>query len=258
MTGAFEASWFKLSNYDAVETFDINEWYFQLEKRQALRLSILINNDLAERLKVGGWMHPHYEKTAKELIESIKDQPIFVNDKREMPVRSVTDTVLFDLRFASVWNNNQENASDLSFDKFISTFPYMPVAPRKSIESYCCSILTVDINASDQQLKNDFEEWLKDFRQTTKYEAEKKSIAPNALRKWAKHKVLPYLDLTLIAEAEKKRLTQNKLGNLLFPEEVEVDTTERIRATVAPLAEKLLDRKTLAVLMVQAKSVKKR
>ena len=54
-----------------------------------------MNNDPAERRKVGGWMHPFYEHTAKKLITLIKDQPILVNEKRKTSALSVRDTVFF-------------------------------------------------------------------------------------------------------------------------------------------------------------------
>jgi hypothetical protein len=254
MAEEFDASWFELSNYNAVETFDISDWYFQLGKRQALHLSILINIDPIEKRKVGEWMHPYHKWTANELIESIKDQPIFVNKKPEMPVLSVKDAVFSDLHLVGFSNNNQENVSTLSIVEFISTFPYTPLSPPPPMASSNYKpMLTIDINASDEQLKKEFEEWLNDFRKTTKYKAREKIFTSKTMEKWVEYKVLPYLDLTLIAKAENKRLTQHKLGELLFPNEDKVDTTERIRATAKKHAKPLLDRKTLAALRIQAK-----
>ncbi|HEY5138108.1 MAG TPA: DUF6387 family protein, partial [Methylococcales bacterium] len=92
--------------------------------------------------------------------------------------------------------------------------------------------LTIDIGASDEQLMNDFSQWLKNHRTITKHKVREKRFTSKDFEKWRNNKVLPYLDLTLIANAEDKQLTQNTVGRLLFPNEYNVDLTERIRRSI--------------------------
>ena len=100
-------------------------------------------------------------------------------------------------------------------------------------------MLTVELNATDEQLKVDFEIWLKQQRETKSIKREK-MFTDKDIAKWRNNKILPYLDLTLIARAEGIKLTQHALGKMLFPEEYDVDLTERIRRTIKPMADLLL------------------
>ena len=45
MAEKLDITWFNLKKYDAVKNFDLVDWHFQLEKRQELQLSILMNNE---------------------------------------------------------------------------------------------------------------------------------------------------------------------------------------------------------------------
>ena len=72
------------------------------------------------------------------------------------------------------------------------------------------------------------------------------------LQRWVKLKVLSYIDLILISSYEGKTLTQNMLGRVLFPDDYDIDVTERIRQSVKPLADSLLDIHTLEAIFSQS------
>ena len=54
--------------------------------------------------------------------------------------------------------------------------------------------------------------------------------------KWHDFKVLPCLDLSLWAKLKNVSITNKLMGEALFPNEFDLDNTERIRQTVKPLA----------------------
>jgi hypothetical protein len=131
------------------------------------------------------------------------------------------------------------------------------ISPSDKGSPYERAMLTVNLGATDEQLITDFGEWLKTHRSITNYKIREKRFTSKDFSKWISHKVLPYLDLSLIADAENKLLTQNLLGRMLFPDEYNVDLTERIRRSVKPLAEWLLDKKTIQALSFQVRATKK-
>ena len=63
--------------------------------------------------------------------------------------------------------------------------------------------------------------------------------------KWHDLRILAFIDLTLWAELNKKYFTHNQLGNLLYPHEVDVDVTERVRKVVIPKVDWILKNKVI-------------
>jgi hypothetical protein len=57
--------------------------------------------------------------------------------------------------------------------------------------------------------------------------------------------LLPYIDLMIVAKQEKKHITQPQIARLIFPDEYEVDITERVRRTTKTNAEWLMRWETL-------------
>ena len=51
--------------------------------------------------------------------------------------------------------------------------------------------------------------------------------------------ILPYLDLTLWAQAHGVEITQHAIGSALFPDEYDVNLAERIRKVTKPRALKV-------------------
>lgn len=254
MTNTSNFNWFDLNKYTAVETFDIDDWHLQLDKRQMIHLFAKENPDTLKRIGESRW--EYINGRAKIFIASIKENPIFIEEKRKNSVLSVRDTDLNDLHLATYTNNNLEKALYSLKDIFGHNAGRELVLPKSKTKSAYgnTAMLTIDLSATDEQLKKNFSEWLKTQRTITQYTIREKQFTSKDFEKWINNKVLPYLDLTLIANAEDIQLTQNKLGRLLFPDEYNIDLTERIRRSVKPLAEWLLDKKTVEAIRIQARA----
>jgi hypothetical protein len=65
-------------------------------------------------------------------------------------------------------------------------------------------------------------------------------------------RILEYFDLSTIAALDGVLLTQNALGQALFPNELNVDTTERIRKVTQPLAARVFTEKCAEALRLHA------
>lgn len=119
--------------------------------------------------------------------------------------------------------------------------------------AYSSNFAHVNINllATDEQIKSDFSHWLNHYRQAIGIKTQKKLLSQVDFNYWVKYGIIPYLDLLLIAKIEGKKITQNKLAKLIFPDEYDVDTTGRLRDTTKPEAEWLIKCGIHRVLSVQ-------
>lgn len=98
--------------------------------------------------------------------------------------------------------------------------------------------LRVDLEAPDELLEAEFDAWLSLQRQRAASSGEivPRMVSEADFADWCKYRVLPYIDLGFAMEYEGFRLTQERLGDLLFPDEPEVSIAERIRKVTRPKA----------------------
>ena len=232
-------SWFDLSKYEKVESFDLKDWHHQLNERQSLK--VLIEHE-PERMA-------HF---IKESIMTIKKETFFQCDRWDGLYLSVRDTVYDDLLFAS-YNAPFQNSLCSPKNEFLVENAHKFIIDTSNMGiQRLIAMLTISLGASDEQLKEDFSEWLKQQRKNEMSSAKKKMFTTIDLQRWVKLKVLSYIDLILISSYEGKTLTQNMLGRVLFPDDYDIDVTERIRQSVKPLADSLLDIHTLEAIFSQS------
>ena len=113
--------------------------------------------------------------------------------------------------------------------------------------------ITVDLRASDEDLILEFKNWLYEKRKSQKdIEFREKMFGEKEFSDWIKNRILPYLDLTIIAKAKGIKITNALMGNLLFPDDIEVDVAEKVRKTVKPMAKKVMSIAFLGALQVAA------
>lgn len=113
------------------------------------------------------------------------------------------------------------------------------------------SSVTIDLEATDEQILKDFQHWLIEYRKAIKESAPSKNFSDETLSDWVKWQLLPYIDLMTVAKYEGKKLHHHAAGVLLFPDEFEVDPTERIRRTTKPKAEWLIQTETIRAIETQ-------
>ena len=111
--------------------------------------------------------------------------------------------------------------------------------------------VVIDLSATDEQIMNDFSNWLEYFRKYIDYPTQKKLITQSDFDQWIEYRVIPYLDLALIAKLEGKKITQNQIARLIFPDEYEVDIVERLRKVTKPIAQRLIKNEIQTTLSTQ-------
>lgn len=112
-------------------------------------------------------------------------------------------------------------------------------------------ITKVNLNATDDNLTRDFAAWLARTRQATGITTAKKQFDQRDFDQWEKYRILPYLDLTMWARVNNVQLTQQTLGEALFPNEIDVSLAERIRKVIDPVARKMRSQVFLETLRSQ-------
>jgi hypothetical protein len=251
MKNEFDLSWFDLSKYDAVKDFDGYEWFLQLQKRRYLKK----------------WIN-EYPDRAERQIEKIKETPLSEYQLFDFEGLAVSDATYDDFLIANKKNSNAKdlydvlgilllnedglsmnNSYELSVNDVIKIQPYVNTIKQEISSDR--PILSVDLNVSDEQLINGFKRWLQEKREGSDKKPRSKMFTANDFNKWGNNKILQYLDLTLIASFADKVLTQHFIGNLLFPDDIKIDVTDRIRKVVKPLANSLLQVDNLSVLRGQ-------
>ena len=254
----FGDSWFDISKYDQVKNFDIHDWHYQLTQR-------LFIDKFFDVVSLAS-----LNEAVKELIALIKDNPILSYDKPEVMGSTVRETRYVDLILASYDNEKLKDIFGIPAGEIFDEVGKTSVIPQYFFRAGLNkALLTIDICATDEQLINDFKQWLKNHRTVSgykvkaersnakKYKAkrvESKRFDENDFNKWSSYKILAYLDLTLIAKAENKKLTYADLGEKLYLD-LNLNDAERIKDTIKPLAEMLLHVNTLNELSSQAKEM---
>lgn len=105
----------------------------------------------------------------------------------------------------------------------------------------------VDMLAPDEMIVDAFRKWLTAARKRNDeiYQFGGPNIAPKKfserwIARWQKASILPYLDLKIFEQISGVKIPLHVVGNAIFPNTAEFDTTESVRKTTKPLAEAAL------------------
>ncbi|MFI3157510.1 MAG: DUF6387 family protein [Methylococcaceae bacterium] len=275
MTKELDTRWFDLKNYEALKAMSIEGWAWQLEARNhfhtiASGYSKLSDDD-------HNWMHETWLSIAPTIKAGIvpldpndvmdrymwrADEIVNGNSFSTASVDSLTSCDLWSIAkdddLSHVWDaclcvvaDNYEGDHNNELSKIANTPIDFHI--KKNFSSLADSLAHVAINlaATDEQIKNDFTHWLTHYRKAVDIQPQKKLFNQVDFDYWVKFGVVPYLDLTLIAKIEGKKITQNKLAQLIFPDEIDVDIVERLRKVTKPTAEMIIKSETYKTLSAQ-------
>lgn len=110
----------------------------------------------------------------------------------------------------------------------------------------------IDLNTPDEILIDTFKNWIFEARKIygslINVEVEEKiksSIKTSTLKKWLSMRVLAYFDFKILCLFFDIAPTFKNIGDIIFFDEFNVDTTEKARKTLVPMAEEILTDKYL-------------
>jgi hypothetical protein len=249
-------TWFQLERYNNTAELTITEWFVNIATRKILSRTLDNNN---------------YEMF-DEYFNKIKEFGILNENDIPLPPRydiSNTDTLF------------TPSVSPVTFDDILNTYYTIPdnfrCDPSQELDDILIKIgflefcnspidiyeekmdvwpgearIKVSMLASDEQILSDIKKFITALRKAVNTKTLKNNISSATFKRWAEMRVLPYMDLELWARNEKVNIPEHIYGNLLFPDETNIDVTERIRKTVKPLAKKLLSNELIWALEHQA------
>jgi hypothetical protein len=279
--------WFDLKRYDLLKIMDLKGWRRQLLLRRYIKYGLEGRPEWSEfDCKI------RRENAINEWMPIIKNQPIFDKSYENHLItwlpslksildytfnqRTVMSSVVSDFYNEKVLHKIREKAlpkleatltqqelqiiDDVPFDYFLKESG----ADNKGAFTH----VTIDLTATDEQIKEDFGKWLKEYRKSIGYTpndklrgkqtAKKFGFGAIDLKVWFDSRLLPCIDLDLVALAEMKndkKITCKEMARLLFPEEVyqDNDNETKIRKTIRPKAGVLLSDEVLNAINLQIK-----
>lgn len=122
-------------------------------------------------------------------------------------------------------------------------------------------LVRVELGATKRQIIEEFGTWLDSKYSEADAEIGLKDgpvrINKVFLRRCAEMRVLPYMDLILFGLMLGRKIPDDKIGNLIFPEQhlsnsKDVDTTDRVKKRTMPLASALLSSDGFAAMQLAA------
>jgi hypothetical protein len=272
-------AWFDIKKYARAKELGLCEWAVQLGARSGLY-------DLLEGQKGQEWRQ---DKRALEYIEcylnAIKQDPILLTYGPYVPlvawpskipsipeppfnrstVKSLTicEACLISHNFTTnpfkpmleAWRASMNLYATAEQEALISR-PYDLFPQEQNLERIGLNYhVVMDLSAPDEQILSDCRHWLTHFREIINSKAPKANFTKRDCEDWHESGVLPYLDLTLWTRYEGVHITQNILGEAIFPDESTVDTTNRIRLTTRTKVQKIMKSDVINALMKQAEAL---
>lgn len=106
----------------------------------------------------------------------------------------------------------------------------------------------VDINTPDDILLESFKKFVSDARKHPAFQNElipcktfsDGVVKTSHINKWRSLRLLAYFDLKILSVATGSKLTMKNYGDILFFDDYDVDTTEKVRKTLIPLANEVM------------------
>lgn len=106
----------------------------------------------------------------------------------------------------------------------------------------------IDINTPDDILFEAFKNWLKEARALPVFSNDKilhdqfseGVVKSNHIKKWYSLRVLAYLDLKIFSTVIGVNLTMKQYADIVFCDEFNIDTTEKVRKTLIPLVKEIM------------------
>ncbi|MDP1665511.1 MAG: DUF6387 family protein [Methylobacter sp.] len=264
MTRELDTSWFNLKNYEALKTMSVADWVWQIEIRHYSYLAahhnpVHLRDDeenkrlllMATELKAGITIPDNqeypYDRHHHRADSVIKGQPFYTTSINSLASadlwRLTKNKDLLPVWDACQYAHDTVYEHDTNSDCLKTAFTPIDFHIKKNQHPYIYPLahLVADLSATDEQIKNDFAKWLTHYRQEIGYQSPKKLFTQKDFDHWVKHGVIPYLDLFIISKIEDKKITQNKMAQLIFPNDFEIEIAGRLRQVTKPTATWLIE-----------------
>jgi hypothetical protein len=253
MLEKFDTTWFDLKNYEIFKTMSLLDWEYQLQWRyQCYEILYLINSlSMVKDLKIKDFDEESGLLYLAFMAKKIKKGDLKTREDYN-PKYSLSSVI--DLTCYEIWSILQDDRiTNETIDQWRDTFDKEIALQPLGIDNAINAKVSINLFATDKQIKKDFSDWLKKTRQLTNIKSQKKLFSQVDFDYWIEYGVIQYLDLVLIAKIERKKITQPQLARLIFPNtvDIDIDITERLRKVTKKTADLLIMNKIHKSLFAQ-------
>lgn len=239
-----EADWFNNKKYEPLRTMSLLQWFRQIQIRKSLYNCIVVGKNL-ENSSVNFWIdevNNNFDEISVEnlagWISKIKKDPIFkAYDYPKLHTSAVRPLNVLDCYIHSidpaishVWQECEEKWN--TFELEDKSLAYKSV-DQLMFEQYgnshghdqCYFHLSIDPEATDSQLMNDFKIWLEQARSSYERHTSMTSATSNIIksefsekdiREWCNDQLIQYLDLKIVFAYEGIKITNAQFGEILL------------------------------------------
>lgn len=229
---------FQIGRYSITESFDIVDWTLNLEAR-----GFLLHCTNSKYTS---------EKGLKDFADSILNDPYVkaaVGQDLVLPMNfsTITDFSVEDYfwcgepddrfqLYKEAFDRSRENRSTSDVDRDFLSKPTWLMFMECELGYEENVAVNVNLHSSEDKIIRDFTNWLRKTRERLSISVPRKPVRLREFEEWSKYKILPFLDLWLWSMVNGIRISHQDMGVALFPNDVDVSVSERIRKVVAPLA----------------------
>ena len=192
-----DTSWFDLKNYEKFKTMSILEWQHELERRVIFHgVYEYIDECKNESESADGVVVADVLLDLLLIADDLKTGHIKPLPGEESPLidkesrSSVNNLTLYD-----AWDRAQDNRlirvqPDRCKDEFDKEVVFQPFG----LDGFDRATITINLFATDEQIKKDFSDWLTSSRKETDIKSQKKLASKSDFDYWIQYGVIPYLD----------------------------------------------------------------
>ncbi|WP_374086774.1 DUF6387 family protein [Methylomicrobium lacus] len=263
-----DTSWFDLKNYEALKTMSTDGWAKALSIRHQIYFSSIESDSPCQPGRPPRtFLLKKVEALKKGVVISNENADAGLNYKvnsilngdpfSTFSVNSLSSYELAQLatnpNLSQVWEacnhmyeldaNRYDDKLSLIPDRNLTEIAWTPhdVNLRQQSNSpHPLAYVAVNLDSTNEQIIKDFDHWLTHYRKQVDLISRKNLISQKDFNHWIDYRIIPYLDLTLIAKIEGRKLTQHKLAQMIFPDEYNVDIVGRLRQVTKPEAERVM------------------
>lgn len=254
--------YFNLSAYESLNKLESKEWGIQLFIRNKILADLKNPEKPREGLQRG-----IYELINRPIL-SHTDYPLTfhpydstINDLTVVEAYRISDKCISNGSFKVIeespgnedsLTHDQQDLQDI-FDLCVSS-----VGNMLAEDDTPTVATTIDLNASDDQLKDDFARYIAAKKEELCIKKTKpKKFKPGRFSPLINHKIIPYIDLKIldIYVNGKATLKHHQVADYLFPvsgPKNDKDTTEVIRKSTIKYADEMLNEKIIRSLLISA------
>lgn len=281
-------SWFNIDNYNSAKNFKARHWLLEIEKRFSLQHhylhedEALISSDrssefylILNRIKTEGLVN---KKNNEKVLQTDKNKNLDYSNKFVVDLSTLE-------AFSFLCDSDKKNEFESDY-KMLTSMDFTQVGISKRHDIYIkynkpisleeiesserfyesndhlndfysdlgVRYLKINLNSSDEMLIAEFKNWLQTQRNSYEIKYPEKEIKDSIFLDWHKNKLLAYWDIVFIAKYEKIDITNDFIGQLLFPDEIEVTLSERVRKVIKPKVDRLFTEQTYNLLKTRVEA----